>query len=118
MGTQPFYIKKYGRVELPNVKKIDACGLYIPNHPKLTEEEIENQAVIMANFIEGGNYTVETDHQWIMGMSINMFLQVAPIFSQRDWVILHSTSDKKSFVTSDSPLTLTTIQPTQIAMHW
>lgn len=41
MGTQPFYIKKYGRVELPNVTKIDACGLYIPNHPKLTEEEIE-----------------------------------------------------------------------------
>ena len=40
MGTQPFYIKKYGRVDLPNVKKIDECGLYIPNHPKLTEEEI------------------------------------------------------------------------------
>ena len=40
MGTQPFYIKKYGRVELPNVSKIDKCGLYIPNHPKLTEDEI------------------------------------------------------------------------------
>lgn len=40
MGTQPFYIKKFGRVELPNVSKVDACGLYIPNHPKLTEEEI------------------------------------------------------------------------------
>lgn len=40
MGTQPFYVKKYGRVEFPNVKKIDECGLYIPNHPKLTEEEI------------------------------------------------------------------------------
>lgn len=41
MGTQPFYIKKYGRVELPNVTKVDECGLYIPNHPKLTEEEID-----------------------------------------------------------------------------
>lgn len=41
MGTQPFYIKQYGRVELPNVTKVDECGLYIPNHPKLTEEEIE-----------------------------------------------------------------------------
>lgn len=40
MGTQPFYIKKYGRIELPNVSKVDTCGLYIPNHPKLTEEEI------------------------------------------------------------------------------
>ena len=41
MGTQQFYIKKYGRLELPNVKKVDECGLYIPNHPRLTEEEIE-----------------------------------------------------------------------------
>lgn len=40
MGTQPFYIKKYGRKELKNVTKIDKCGMYIPNHPKLTEEEI------------------------------------------------------------------------------
>ncbi len=40
MGTQPFYIKQYGRVEFPNVKRIDECGLYIPNHPKLTQEEI------------------------------------------------------------------------------
>jgi len=41
MGIQPFYIKQYGRKELPNVSKIDECGMYIPNHPKLTEEEIE-----------------------------------------------------------------------------
>lgn len=41
MGIQPFYIKQYGRKELPNVSRIDECGMYIPNHPKLTEEEIE-----------------------------------------------------------------------------
>jgi CDP-4-dehydro-6-deoxyglucose reductase, E1 len=40
MGIQPFYVKQYGRTELPNVSKIDERGLYIPNHPKLTEEEI------------------------------------------------------------------------------
>ncbi len=40
MGIQPFYIKEYGRKELLNVSKIDECGMYIPNHPKLTEEEI------------------------------------------------------------------------------
>lgn len=41
MGIQPFFIKQYGRQELPNVSKVDECGLYIPNHPKLTEEEID-----------------------------------------------------------------------------
>jgi len=41
MGTQPFYVKKYGRLELPNVSIIDRYGFYVPNHPKLTEEEIK-----------------------------------------------------------------------------
>jgi CDP-6-deoxy-D-xylo-4-hexulose-3-dehydrase len=40
MGTQPFYTEKYDRNELPNAKKVDECGLYIPNHPYLTQDEI------------------------------------------------------------------------------
>jgi CDP-6-deoxy-D-xylo-4-hexulose-3-dehydrase len=51
MGTQPFYIKKYGRVELPNVTKIDKCGMYIPNHPKLTEEEINRMCECIINVV-------------------------------------------------------------------
>ena len=41
MGTQPFYVKKYGRLELPNVTEVDKNGFYVPNHPKLTKEQIE-----------------------------------------------------------------------------
>jgi len=41
MGTQPFYVKKYGRLELPNVTDVDRYGFYVPNHPKLKKEEIE-----------------------------------------------------------------------------
>ena len=40
MGTQPFYVKKYGPLELPNVSIIDKYGFYVPNHPKLCEDEI------------------------------------------------------------------------------
>ena len=40
MGTQPFYVKEYGKKELPNVSIIDKYGFYIPNHPKLTYDEI------------------------------------------------------------------------------
>ena len=40
MGTQPFYVKRYGECSLKNSSLIDKCGLYIPNHPGLTLEEI------------------------------------------------------------------------------
>tara|TARA_R110002096_G_scaffold353319_1_gene546572 strand:- start:1939 stop:2781 length:843 start_codon:yes stop_codon:yes gene_type:complete len=40
MGTQPFYVKKYGRLELPNVSVVDKYGFYVPNNPKLTTDEI------------------------------------------------------------------------------
>ncbi len=40
MGTQPFYIKKYGIVEKENAKTIDKYGFYLPNHPKLKENDI------------------------------------------------------------------------------
>ena len=41
MGTQPFYVKKYGRLELPNVSVIDKHGFYIPNHPGLVNDDIQ-----------------------------------------------------------------------------
>ena len=40
MGTQPFYVKKFGRLELPKVTEIDKYGFYVPNHPMLTSNEI------------------------------------------------------------------------------
>ena len=41
MGVQPFYVKLYGKQVLKNSKIVDKYGMYIPNHSKLTEEEIE-----------------------------------------------------------------------------
>ena len=41
MGTRPFYVKKYGRLELPKVTEIDTYGFYVPNNPHLTGDEIE-----------------------------------------------------------------------------
>ena len=56
MGTQPFYIKKYGRVELPNVSKIDKCGMYIPNFAsslidanQLWDSKIKFKGVMIGN---------------------------------------------------------------------
>jgi CDP-6-deoxy-D-xylo-4-hexulose-3-dehydrase len=49
MGTQPFYVKEYGRLELPNVKEIDEYGFYVPNNPHLTDNEI----VYISDIING-----------------------------------------------------------------
>ncbi len=40
MGTQPFYKKVYGELKLPNSTTVDNCGIYVPNHPNLQEQEI------------------------------------------------------------------------------
>tara|TARA_Y100001938_G_C8100572_1_gene441349 strand:- start:1972 stop:3123 length:1152 start_codon:yes stop_codon:yes gene_type:complete len=41
MGTQPFYVKEYGELKLPNVSIVDKYGFYVPNHPNLTIDEIK-----------------------------------------------------------------------------
>ena len=50
MGTPPFYVKNYGELKLPNVSIIDKCGFYVPNHPKLTPDEI----LFISNIINEG----------------------------------------------------------------
>ena len=41
MGRQPVYKKKFNSLELKNVSIVDNYGCYIPNHPQLTDEELE-----------------------------------------------------------------------------
>ena len=40
MGTQPFYVKKYGKKHLPNSEFLKTRGMYLPNHASLTKEDI------------------------------------------------------------------------------
>jgi CDP-6-deoxy-D-xylo-4-hexulose-3-dehydrase len=41
MGNQPFWIKKYGKLSLPNCDRIDKYGFYVPNNQDLTVENIK-----------------------------------------------------------------------------
>ena len=41
MGKQPFYVIKYGQLNLPNCDIVDERGIYIPNFPLLTKDEIK-----------------------------------------------------------------------------
>ena len=40
-----------------------------------------------------------------------MALKIAPVFAGRDWVVVHRGDERKSYVTTDAPVMLTTIAP-------
>lgn len=50
MGTQPFYTKLYGENKLTNCTKIDECGIYVPNHDKMTKEDIDKVCDILLKY--------------------------------------------------------------------
>lgn len=50
MGTQPFYKKIYGENILPNCSIIDKRGIYVPNHDKLTKEDINTICNILLKY--------------------------------------------------------------------
>jgi CDP-6-deoxy-D-xylo-4-hexulose-3-dehydrase len=49
MSKKPMWIKKYGKVELPNCNLINEYGFYIPNHQDLTIEQIKFISNIIIN---------------------------------------------------------------------
>lgn len=65
----------------------------------------------LVDFAQSGAYEIETDHNWAVGMAMELATAMAPIFAGRDWTVLHREIDKKSFVTTDAPVILTTVVP-------
>ena len=52
MGTQPFYMKKYGDNILLNANVVDKTGFYVPNHPGLSKDDI----IKICDIIKAGRY--------------------------------------------------------------
>lgn len=76
-----------------------------------SEEELEREAREMVEFAQSGHYEVTTNHRWALGMAMQMAFKVAPLLAGRNWLVVHRQTDTKSFVTSDAPVVLNTIQP-------
>lgn len=51
MGNQPFYTKRFGKKFLQNCNVVDEFGLYIPNNPSLTKEELDLMITTINNII-------------------------------------------------------------------
>ena len=52
MSSQPFYIKRHGETKNKNVSEVDKYGCYIPNHPKVTDENINQICSIVNNITQ------------------------------------------------------------------
>jgi hypothetical protein len=80
-------------------------------HALSTEKELEEEAQEIVNFVKSGQWEVKTNHIWAVRTAIQMALTIAPILAGRDWTVIHRDNDKKSFVTTDAPVLLTSIVP-------
>jgi CDP-6-deoxy-D-xylo-4-hexulose-3-dehydrase len=49
MNRQPFFKEYVSEIPLPVADKIHTCGFYMPNHPDLTEEEIDYLTSVFTN---------------------------------------------------------------------
>jgi CDP-6-deoxy-D-xylo-4-hexulose-3-dehydrase len=49
MNRQPFFKDYVSEIPLPVADKIHTCGFYMPNHPDLTEEEIDYLTSVFTN---------------------------------------------------------------------
>jgi hypothetical protein len=61
-----------------------------------TEEELEVEARELVEFVQSGQYEVNTRHTWAVGMAMKMAFNVAPILAGRDWAVVHRDNEKKS----------------------
>jgi len=75
------------------------------------DAELREEAQLMVDMAQKGGLQVTTNEKWAVGMAIQMALEIAPIFAGRDWVVSHCDNPKKSFVTTDAPVVLTTVAP-------
>lgn len=53
MGTQPFYVKRYGKLKQITASEVDSTGLYVPNHHGLSGKDIINITTIINRVLIG-----------------------------------------------------------------
>lgn len=75
------------------------------------EEELAQEAKEMVEYIQSGGYEIQANRRWAIVMAMRMAFNVAPLLVGRNWLVIHSVSDKNSFVTTDAPVVLTTVAP-------
>lgn len=81
-----------------------------PDSP-VDDDELEALATNIVEVVRNDQYQVTVNHSWAVAMSLSISFVIAEIFAGRNWVVFHRINNKKSFVTTDSPILLTTAAP-------
>lgn len=50
LGKQPVYVQKYGELSLPNADIVNDFGFYVPNHPSLSDADIDKIVTIINQY--------------------------------------------------------------------
>lgn len=67
---------------------------------------LRNQARTLAKMAREGTYDVKIDKGYARSRSLKVMETISRALLNRDWMILHASSEGESFLTSDSPVTL------------
>lgn len=106
-------IKRYTQLNFSSEDYIKNIVMKCHKDGNPSEDKINDDIRRLRKIIDEGQFSVDTNHQWALGMSIATSASVAEILAQREWLIIHCDSPKRSFITSDSPLVLTRMTPTE-----
>lgn len=103
-------IKNLCKGAFADIEKVKARMRGKPDAP-LAEKELEAEARNLVEYAQSDLYEVTTKHPWAVSLAIEIALTIAPILAGRNWIVVHRDTDRKSFVTTDAPVLLTTITP-------
>lgn len=76
-----------------------------------SNEELQEEARRLVKFAQAEAYEVNVDEKWALQLAMSTAAELAPVIANRNWHVLHRDSEKKSFVTCDSPVILTSTAP-------
>lgn len=82
-----------------------------PDYADKAPDEVRAEAEMMVALAQNDGIQAVTNEKWAVSMAIKMSLDVAPILAGRNWLVVHRDNEKKSFVTADAPVVLSTVAP-------
>ena len=100
-------VLEHARLVYADVDTVAAALRKDPESAHRSDEKVQADAQSMVDIAQNDGLTAQTSEKWAVGMAIKMSLAVAPTFAGRDWVIVHRDNERKSFITTDAPVVLT-----------
>lgn len=101
------FIKARSRLILPTQKS----ALRILREMEVSdvnEEVLRDMANRVVKMIGDDAYTVEVDDGFALGESLKKFKVIADAMYPRDWIVMYTRTKSESFLTTDTPVVLTT----------